>query len=164
MSLGNDTSASAVDALARQLIQTFDSNRDGKLTAEEFTSVLRALIEAKPNASANTSSVPSAMAASGVRRTDHLEGFDLAKLDASQTTKYRFARAASEFSLASVTDKASAEALLNSMRPTFEREGLNVLAVKGDRIQVLHEGQPLWIDVIRGAASGAPAFHWLPEA
>lgn len=163
MSLGNETSPSAVDALARQLIQTFDSNRDGKLTTEEFTSVLRALIEAKPGAATGTSAAPSSMATFGIRRTDHLEGFDLAKLDASQSTKYRFARAASEFGLASVTDKASAEALLNSMRPAFEREGLNVLAVKGDRIQVLHEGQPIWVDVIRAAASGVRAFQWLPE-
>lgn len=147
------------DALARQLMQVFDRNRDGNLTTEEFTSVLRSLVDAQNQAN------PAPPAASaGIRRTDHLEGFDLNKLEnGHQTTKYRFARAASEFSLTSVTDKASAEALLNSMRPTFEREGLEVLAVKGDRIQVMHEGQPIWVDVIRGANSGAPAFQWLSE-
>jgi hypothetical protein len=138
----------------------FDSNRDGHLTTEEFTSVLRSLVDAQNQANPAPAASPT-----GIRRTDHLEGFDLDKLNnGHQTTKYRFARAASEFSLASVTDKASAEALLNSMRPTFEREGLEVLAIKGDRIQVMHEGLPVWVDVIRGANSGSPAFHWLPEA
>lgn len=160
----NATASTPIDTLARQLVQRFDSNRDGKLTTEEFTSVLRTLMDAQP--SAGTSAAASATApvvSAGIRRTDHMAGFDLAKLDASQSTKYRFARAASEASLASVTDKASAEALLTSMRPTFEREGLNVLAVKGDRIQVMHEGQPLWVDVIRGANSGTPSFQWLPN-
>lgn len=156
MSLIN--SAVPADALARQLMQVFDRNRDGNLTTEEFTSVLRSLVDAQSSASPSSAAAPAAF-----RRTDHLEGFDLRKLDGQQTTKYRFARAAAEFGLSSVTDKASAEALLNSMRPTFEREGLNVLAVKGDRIQVMHEGQSIWVDVIRGANSGAPAFHWLPE-
>lgn len=159
-------SASSIDALARQLVQRFDSNRDGKLTTEEFTSVLRSLIDAQPSAgitgaSASTAAAP--VVSSGVRRTEHLAGFDLVKLDHSQSTKYRFARAASEASLATVTDKASAEALLTSMLPSFQNQGLNVLAVKGDRIQVVHEGQPIWVDVIRGANSGSPAFQWLPN-
>lgn len=152
----------AIDVLAQQLMQTFDRNRDGQLTTQEFTSVLSSLMSATAGATAAPGAASSAAPAG--RRTSHLEGFDLNKLEASQSTKYRFARSAAEFDLTSVTDKASAEALLNTMRPTFEREGLNVLAVKGDRIQVMHEGLPLWVDVIRGANSGAPGFQWLPEA
>ncbi len=156
-----------IDVLARQLMQTFDRNRDGRLTTEEFTSVLSSLMSATSGATAapgaGHASAPAA-AAAPIRRTSHLEGFNLDKLAASQTTKYRFARAAAEFDLTSVTDKASAESLLNSMRPTFEREGLNVLAIAGDRIQVMHEGQPIWVDVIRGANSGSPGFQWLADA
>lgn len=162
--LASRNETTAVDTLAQQLIQRFDGNRDGKLTAEEFTSVLRSLIEAQPASATADPAAGAPVESAGVRRTDHLAGFDLAKLDYSQSTKYRFARAASEASLASVTDKASAEALLDSMRPAFEREGLDVRAVKGDRIQVMHEGQPIWVDVIAGANSGAPMFQWLPNA
>jgi hypothetical protein len=163
--LASRNETASIDMLARQLIQRFDGNKDGKLTTEEFTSVLRSLIEAQPSAAGTGgSSVPASIESSGIRRTDHMAGFDLVKLDHSQSTKYRFARAASEASLASVTDKASAEALLNSMRPSFERQGLDVVAIKGDRIQVMHEGQPIWVDVIGGANSGSPVFQWLPNA
>jgi hypothetical protein len=150
-----------IDLLTQQLMGRFDRNKDGRLTTEEFTSVLRSLLDAPPVGTGSTSGTPGG---SGVRRTDHLTGFDHGKLQSSQSIKYRFARAATQFGLESVTDKASAQALLESMRPAFAREGLDVLAIKGDRVQVTYEGQPLWVDVIRGSNSGSPAFQWLPEA
>jgi hypothetical protein len=150
-----------IDLLTQQLMGRFDRNKDGRLTSEEFTSVLKTLLEAQP-----AGSIPSSTtrAAAGARRTDHLTGFDDRKLESSQSIKYRFARAATEFGIESVTDKASAQALLESMRPAFARQGLDVLAIKGDRLQVTYEGQPLWVDVIRGSSSGSPAFQWLPDA
>ena len=90
-------------------------------------------------------------------------GFEPTKIPARQSVKYQFARAATQFDIESVKDKPSAEALLNSMRPAFEREGLKVLAVKGDRLQVEIEGQATWVDVIRGSGSGTPAFQWVVE-
>ena len=149
-----------IDLLTQQLMGRFDRNKDGRLTTEEFTSVLKTLLEAQPIG--GTSSP--ATSAAGARRTDHLTGFDDRKLESSQSIKYRFARAATEFGIESVTDKASAQALLESMRPAFARQGLDVLAIKGDRLQVTYEGQPLWVDVIRGSSSGSPAFQWLPDA
>ena len=169
-----------IELLTQQLMSRFDSNKDGKLTVDEFSSVLRSMLEPRPaavKASATTAataatgsaavsaatSAATPMAASGVRRTDHMVGFEPSKLAGRQSVKYQFARAAMQNDIESVKDKPSAEALLNSMKPAFEREGLKVLAVKGDRLQVDLEGQPIWVDVIRGSGSGTPAFQWVVE-
>jgi hypothetical protein len=48
------------------------------------------------------------------------------------------------------------------MAPRLQEAGLNVLDVQGDKIKITFEGQDVWIDVIRGAASGDPAFQWMP--
>ena len=70
---------------------------------------------------------------------------------------------AQRYSLASVTDKASAESLLIQMRPELEAAGLTVLDVSKDKIQIqIQNGQGVtfWVDVIRGASAGDPAFQW----
>jgi len=159
MSNLNATTATGIDALARQLMTMFDRNQDGKLEAAEFTAVLGDLLSQRTvtsNPSGGTGTP------STTRRTDQLAGFDAGKLDSSVSTKYRFARAAMQFDVSGVRDKAGAEALLQQMRPAMEREGLQVLAISRDQIQVTHDGQPIWIDVIQGAGSGAPRFQWLP--
>ena len=159
MSIVNGTSGSGIGAVADQIMQVFDRNKDGQLTTEEFTAVLNNMLG---STAAGTSGAGAASA--GTRRTDQLTGFSDAKLDASQSIKYRFARAAMQFDVSAVHDKAGAESLLNQMRPAMAAEGLDVLDVKGDKIQVNYEGSPLWIDVIQGAASGSPMFQWLPLA
>ena len=93
-----------------------------------------------------------------------MEGFDDTKLgDPSHTSmKYLFGRVAQRYSLASVRDKASAESLLLQMRPDLEAAGITVLDVSRDKIQVRDDqGQTAWVDVIRGASAGDPAFQWL---
>ena len=159
-----------IELLTQQLMTRFDTNKDGKLTTDEFTSALRSMLEAQPTASTTAASTgatvapASAVPASSIRRTDHMVGFEPSKIPARQSVKYQFARAATQFDIESVKDKPSADALLTSMRPAFEREGLKVLAVKGDRLQVEIEGQATWVDVIRGSSSGTPAFQWVVEA
>ena len=65
------------------------------------------------------------------------------------------------YSPASVTDKASAEALLMQMRPELEAAGLTVLDVSKGTIQIQNnQGDAIWVDVIRGASAGDPAFQW----
>lgn len=159
MSIVNGTSGTGMNAVADQLMKVFDRDRDGRLTTEEFTAVLNNML-----GSATAGSSGAGAAAGGTRRTDHMTGFSDAKLDASDSIKYRFARAAMQFDLGSVHDKAGAEALLNQMRPAMASQGLDVLEVKGDRIRVDYNGSPLWVDVIRGATSGSPMFQWLPNA
>jgi hypothetical protein len=96
-----------------------------------------------------------------------LEGFDPAKLadPTHKTPKYQFARVAQNYDLASVKDKASAEALLKNMAPQLESSGVKVLSVAGDAIQTIDPatGKSVVVDVIKGANSGNPAFQWLPK-
>jgi len=160
MSYLNPTGTTDVDAVAQQLMTVFDRNRDGKLTAVEFTAVLSELLTPRTPGTPEATGRPAV--ATAPRRTDQLAGFDHAKLDASTSTKYRFARAAMEFDVSRVKDKASAEALLQEMRPTMEREGLQVVDISKDRIQVMHEGRAVWVDVIQAAASGSARFQWMP--
>ena len=156
MSIVNGTAGTGIGAIAQQLLQVFDTNRDGQLTTEEFTAVLNNVLGAASAAGegAPTTSVPG--------RSDQLTGFSEVKIATSHSTKYRFARAAMQFDVSRVRTKADAEALLNQMRPAMAAQGLDVLEVKGDRIRVSHEGTPIGVDVIRGTESGAPMFQWLP--
>lgn len=160
MSYVNPT-AQGTGAMAQQLMQVFDRNKDGQLTTTEFTAVLGELLRNR-SISSTTESATIAAAGSAPRRTDQLAGFNPAKFEMSQSIKYKFARAAMEFDVSSVKDKAGAEALLNQMKPTMQREGLEVLDISKDKIQVMYEGQPLWVDVIQGASSGSALFQWLP--
>ena len=92
-----------------------------------------------------------------------MAGFDDAKLgNLSHTTvKYLFGRVAQRYSLVSVRDHASAASLLLQMRPDLEAAGITMLDVSRDRIQIRDdERQTAWVDVIRGASAGDPAFQW----
>ena len=140
-------SANLLDQFARTLMTSLDGNRDGQLSTSEFTSFLTGLADT----------------ARATGPGPHMVGFNDAKLgNPSHTTvKYLFGRVAQRFSLASVRDKASAEALLLQMRPDLEAAGITVLDVSRDRIQVRDDqGQTAWVDVIRGASAGDPAFQW----
>ena len=148
--------------MAQQLMLVFGRNRDGQLTTTEFTSLL-----SEPLSNRTLSSEATATAADGsgaTRRTDHLSGFTPAKFEASQSIEYKFARAAMQFDVSTVKDKAGAESLLNQMRPAMAREGLQVLDISKDKIRIIYEGQSLWVDVIQGSSSGTPMFQWMPIA
>jgi hypothetical protein len=165
MAISSVSSANPIDQLARSLVDRFDANKDGQLTTDEFTSFLSSFLNSvstgnKGNAFGLTGAVP---AASGPRSP--MEGFDAAKLaDPSHNhVKYKFARVALNYSLSSVTDKASAGALLESMKADLQAAGIDVLGIKGDKIQVNDDaGQPAWIDVMRGdGRGGAAAWQWM---
>jgi hypothetical protein len=162
MSSVNPINATGANAIADQLLKAFDANKDGQLSTAEFTTVLSSMLNgaraAAPAAAAALDAAPGAM-----RDTAKLAGFNLSKLATSESPKYKFARAALDFDLGSVGSKVDAEALLNQMRPAFAREGLDVEEIKGDRIRITHEGQPVWVDVIRSASVGATAFQWLTD-
>ena len=110
----------------------------------------------------STGSSTAAVASSGPKTP--LEGYDMGKINdpSNSHVKYKFGRIAQNYSLSGVTDKASAEALLNSMKPQMEASGINVLAIKGDKIQVKDDaGQDAWIDVIRATGSSNTGWQWL---
>jgi hypothetical protein len=165
----------ALGQLASTLFKSYDVNGDGRLDADEFSTLVAKLTGALAPAAAGQASaatspsyasraLPASASPRAVRA--RLEGFDHAKLadTAHRTQKYIFARVAQQTDLTSVTDKASAEAVLRSMVPSLQSAGLEVLDVKGDKIKVVgqHSGREVWIDVIRGANSATPAFQWLP--
>jgi hypothetical protein len=171
MSVSPLSSGPSIVEVARQVVQRFDTNRDGRLDAEEFSTLLGRLAgEAAPGASgtATSSATPALYAPpeAGTRaRRAVLEGFDERKLAATdhRTPKYLFARVAQHADLSGVRDKSGAEAVLRSLVPDLQAAGLDVLDVRGDSVKLRIEGRDTWVDVVRGATSGAPAFQWLPE-
>ncbi len=95
-----------------------------------------------------------------------LEGYDSHKLNNPDhnTPKYIFGRVAQGFKLDSVQgDKGRAEELLKAMVPELKKNGLEVVDVKGDRIQVKTEVGYEWVDVVRGAGSDSPGWWWGSE-
>ena len=95
-----------------------------------------------------------------------LEGYDYNKVNDPNhnTPKYIFGKVAQNFKLDSVQgDKAKAEELLNAMVPELREKGLEVIAVKGDRIQVKTEIGYEWVDVVRGAGAPNPGWWWGSE-
>ncbi len=170
MSINSVRSNTALDQLARSLATRFDANNDGKLTTDEFTSFLTQFLGSATTAAGMATSTSTSTAGStGFHGTvrPRMSGFSASKLaDLSHTTiKYRFARVAQNYSLEGVHDKASAEALLNTMRPDLEAAGIKVLDIKKDSIQVQDGSHaPVWYDVIWGANGSSPAWQWLSKA
>ena len=165
MAISSVSSTNPLDQLAQSLVQRFDANQDGQLTTDEFTSFLSSFLNSISGGNGNALglSVASTNTANAGPKSP-LEGYDMGKIsDPSNThVKYKFGRIAQNYSLSSVTDKASAEALLNSMKPQMEAAGIDVLAIKGDKIQVKDDaGQSAWIDVIRATGSSNTGWQWL---
>lgn len=168
-------SGAALQDLTRSLLQNFDANRDGNLNVDEFSTFLSRFIGSlNPDGAgaAGRQSPLSSISSRATRAAAHagggfratMEGFDAGKLanPDHRTPKYLFGRLASNYDLSGVKDKAAGEALLRQMSPELEQAGLKVLDVKGDKIKINHEGQDVWIDVIRGCNSGTCAWQWLP--
>jgi hypothetical protein len=165
-------------ALTRLFAETADTNRDGQVSQDEFATFLSNLLQSltprspvsslAPNSAPHATILPasgSALPLADPAHLPHLSGYSQTKLaDSSHTTpKYLFGRVAQNVDLSSVVDKESAEALLRLMQPELEAAGLTILDISKDKIQVNDDnGNPVWVDVIRGSESGSPAFQWLP--
>jgi hypothetical protein len=123
----------------------------------------QAAAPAQPEAQASAPAAPAKPAVGSVGPVP-LEGYDYGKLNnpSHRTVKYMFGRVASRHPLSSVKDKAASEELLKQIRPELEAEGLKILNVKGDKIQVDIDGNAEWVDVVRGAGSGSPGWWWGP--
>jgi len=164
MAISSVSSTNPLDQLAQSLVQRFDANQDGQLTTDEFTSFLSTFLNSLSTGNGNALGISSGVANANAGPKAALEGYDMGKINDPSNThvKYKFGRIAQNYSLSSVTDKASAEALLNSMKPQMEASGINVLDIKGDKIQVKDDaGQPAWIDVIRATGSSNTGWQWL---
>jgi hypothetical protein len=168
MSMTPIQASDPLQQLAQLLLARFDTNKDGQFSLDEFSAILGRLTPGTVQAAVATSGTATTpvypTATSVTRAHDRLEGFNSEKIANREhrTPKYIFARVAMETDLSPVRDKASAEATLRGMVPKLQEAGLDVLGVTGDKIKINYEGKDIWIDVIRGASGGAPAFQWLP--
>src|SRR5262245_57811179 len=112
MAISSVSSTNPLDQLAQSLVQRFDANQDGQLTTDEFTSFLSSFLNSLSTGNGNALglSTASANTANAGPKTP-LEGYDMRKINDPSNThvKYKFGRIAQNYSLSSVTDKASAE-------------------------------------------------------
>lgn len=169
MSVMPVTYGNALQDLARALFNSVDSNADGQMGLDEFTVFLNRLVTTTTSASQSTvtgsafSPVTTTALTFSAGPRSSMEGFDFGKIanTGHQTIKYRFARVAWNYDLSAVKDKAGAESVLRSMVPDLEKAGLTVADVSGDKVKLKDGTEEFWVDVVRGANSGSPAFQWL---
>jgi hypothetical protein len=156
-------STTSVQDLAKSLMQTFDTNSDGKLTTDEFGAFLTKLlsgVNTATSAAATSASATSTIGTSSIK----FEGFDFSVTkDPLKSAKYSFANAAKAAGTMP-TSKAEAEAWFNqNIKAKMEADGHRINWVKGDKIQVSDANGTFIVDYVRGADSGSPALAWQPE-
>jgi hypothetical protein len=154
----------SVQDLAKSLMQTFDTNNDGKLTSDEFGAFLSKLLTGVTTASAataasTTSATATTAAASGTGVK--FEGFDFSVTkDPLKSAKYSFA-AAAKAAGSMPTSKTDAETWFNTnIKPKMEADGHRINWVKGDTFQFTDAGGTFVVDYVRGASSSDPALAW----
>jgi hypothetical protein len=145
-------STTSVQDLAKSLMQTFDTNSDGKLTTDEFGAFLTKLLSGVNTAASTSAAATSASATSTIGTSSiKFEGFDFSVTkDPLKSAKYSFANAAKAAGTMP-TSKSEAEAWFNqNIKAKMEADGHRINWVKGDKIQV-------------SDANGTPALAWQPE-
>ncbi len=155
----------SVQDLAKSLMQTFDSNSDGKLTTDEFGAFLSKLLTGVTTASATSAAATTAATATTATTAGSgsvkFEGFDFSVVkDPLKSAKYSFA-AAAKAAGSMPTSKADAEAWFNTnIKAKMEADGHRINWVKGDTFQFTDAGGTFVVDYVRGAASSDPALAW----
>jgi hypothetical protein len=158
-------SGSSIQEMARQLMRTVDTNGNGELSTEEFTSFLAKLMTgvqsgfaASPTATATATSTPTAAATGASLK---FEGFDFSKnADPAKSAKYAFAAAAQKAG-SMPTSKADAEVWFNTnIKGEMEKLGHKIDWVKGDKFQFTNWQGTFTVDYVRGASSSNPALAW----
>ena len=156
----------SIQEMAKSLMRTVDTNGNGELSTEEFTSFLAKLMTGVQSGfGAPTATTPYAAtpaAAGGVPAK--FEGFDFSKnADPAKSAKYAFAAAAQKVGTMP-TSKPEAEAWFNAnIKGEMEKLGHQIDWVKGDRFQFTNWQGTFVVDYVRGANSGSPALAWQVE-
>ncbi len=155
----------SVQDLAKSLMQTFDTNNDGKLTSDEFSAFLSKLLTgvtsaASTSAAATTAAATITSASSAVK----FEGFDFSVTkDPLKSAKYSFANAAKAAGTMP-TSKTDAETWFNNnIKAKMQADGHTINWVKGDTFQFTDASGTFVVDFVRGAESGNPALAWQPS-
>ena len=158
----------SIQEMARSLMRTVDTNQNGELSTEEFTSFLAKLmtgVQGSLTASPTAVATPTATATpAGAGASLKFEGFDFAKnADPAKSAKYAFAAAAQKAGMMP-TSKADAEVWFNAnIKGEMEKLGHQIDWVKGDRFQFTNWQGTFVVDYVRGAASSNPALAWQVE-
>jgi hypothetical protein len=150
--------------MARSLMRTVDTNGNGELSTEEFTSFLAKLMTGVQTGLAASPTAVTTPAAAGTTSNIKFEGFDFAKnADPAKSAKYAFAAAAQKIGTMP-TSKADAEVWFNTnIEAEMEKLGHKIDWVKGDRFQFTNWQGTFVVDYVRGAASSNPALAWQVE-
>jgi hypothetical protein len=155
-------SGSSIQEMARQLMRTVDTNGNGELSTEEFTSFLAKLMTGVQSGyGASPAATATAPAATATGAALKFEGFDFSKnADPAKSAKYAFAAAAQKAG-SMPTSKPDAEAWFNAnIKPEMEKLGHKIDWVKGDTFQFTNWQGTFTVDYVRGANSGSPARAW----
>lgn len=161
----NPIQSGSIQELARSLMAPVDTNRDGQVSTEEFTSFLSKLLTGIQSQNASylsTGNVSAgADAAAGAGASVRFEGFDLTRpQDPSRSAKDAFAMAARQAGRMPAT-KAEAEQWFNQhIRSQMEALGHRIDWVKDDRFQFTNWQGTFVVDFLRGAGGPSPALHW----
>jgi len=152
------TGADPISQLVSKVLDKYDGDKDGKLTATEFGSFLTGLLSGSGAAGLTAAKVGDPGVTRGSYRSS-LAGFDFGKLDDpsirdAMTSKYRAGRIFQDYPPRPESIPAVIERL--------KAEGINAVQTDIDKIDFGDGYGP--IDVIQGAyAGGGVAWQWLPR-
>lgn len=153
------TTSDPLSQLVSRVMAKYDTDKDGKLTAQEFGGFLNGLLGASNGFGDLTSSTTAAASATTGAYRSMLAGFDFGKLDnpnapGGGTSKYRAARIFQDYP----PKPESIPAVIDRLRA----EGVNATQTDIDKIDFGDGFGP--IDVIQGAyPGGGVAWQWLPR-
>ncbi|MGD9906092.1 MAG: EF-hand domain-containing protein [Vicinamibacterales bacterium] len=151
------TGADPISQLVAKVLDRFDTDKDGKLTASEFGSFLTGLLSGSGAAGLAATAKRDEVTPGAYRSS--LAGFDARKIDDpsirdAMTSKYRAARIFQDYPPRPESIPAVIERL--------KAEGINAVQTDHDKIDFGDGYGP--IDVIQGAhAGGGVAWQWLPR-
>ncbi|MDP1569159.1 MAG: hypothetical protein Q8L86_04075 [Vicinamibacterales bacterium] len=176
-----------IQELARQLVQKFDTNRDGQLTTQEFTGFLTTFLGSlgKDGAASATATAGSGAGVAQGYQVASAEtgllagrgggyaygGFDFnqaaANRDVTKSAKYAFAEAtrrAEEQGAGTMWHtKAGAEQFARQyVKPFLEQQGFSVHEIVGDKMRVSTRENPggEWVDFVENVDGAHPRLAW----
>jgi hypothetical protein len=154
------SSGTAMQDLADRLIKKFDTNSDGKLSAEEFGGLLSGLL----GKDVAGGSIKTAFAQVNDRTpVGTMSGFDAGKLADTnhRSVKYEVARVLQFYP----NTPAGLQAALPELQALFPN--VTITGSKGDKLDFgdyERDGTRIGVvDVIQGAGDGGRAWAWMPE-
>lgn len=168
MSTNTTINGVTVQDLANTLMESFDSNNDGQINTDEFSSFLGQLLSGVSSSSSypitsigNTSSFQLGAQSSGEIK---FEGFDFNSTnDLSESAKYAFAAAAQATGTMPTTKSEAEEWFNENVKEEMEKLGHRINWVKGDKFQFTNDQGTFVVDFVRDAGGSDPAIVWQVE-